>query len=181
VVAVRSFEIEHSEVTVQRYRECVEAGRCSALAMPSEPGLPVTGMTAEQAQNFCAFAGGRLPTPEEWLYAAAGAEGRRYPWGPHGLVCRRASFGLVRGPCGTGATTPELAGARPFGQTPDGVLDLAGNVAELTLSADGQLASHGGSFRSRLASDLKTWSREPFAPATDVGFRCAYAAGSGTL
>lgn len=175
VIAVRSFEIEHSEVTAQRYRLCVEAEACSPLPLPAEPGLPVTGMTAEQAQRFCEFSGGRLPTPEEWLFAAAGAEGRRFPWGPHGLTCRRAAFGLVRGPCATSSTTAEIAGARPAGQTPDGVFDLAGNVAELTKAANGSLSVHGGSYRSRIAGDLKTWSRAPFFPAVDVGFRCAYA------
>ncbi len=176
IVAVRSFQIDQIEVTTHRYQECVRAGLCSAVDGSREPGLPVTSITAQHAEAFCAFAGGRLPTPEEWIFAAAGAEARRFPWGAHGLVCRRAAYGLRRGPCSEGGTTADLAGARPDGKTPEGVLDLAGNVAELSRSARGVVGVHGGSFRSEQASELKSWSSGAVARAADVGFRCVYAA-----
>ena len=71
--------------------------------------------------------------------------------------------------------------ARPDGATPEGVLDLAGNVAEWTLERDGSFAAHGGSFRSALAADLKAWAVEARQTrAGHVGFRCAYAADSNT-
>jgi len=119
--------------------------------------------------------GGRLPTSDEWVIAAAGHDGRRYPWGQTGLVCRRAVFGLVDGPCATGGVGPEIGGMRPDGATPDGVLDLAGNVAEWTVESDGGYAARGGSFRSRVAGELKSWSVEEVDGSADhVGFRCAY-------
>lgn len=147
-----------------------------------EPFLPLTGITAERAEALCEARGGRLPTADEWVFAAAGADGRKYPWGQTGLVCRRAAFGLVSGPCGFAETPgPEAVASRPDGRSPEGAFDLIGNVAEwarLATSGDMPRREHralGGSFRSELASELKVWSQDaPEGPRDDVGFRCAY-------
>jgi formylglycine-generating enzyme required for sulfatase activity len=175
-VVVAAFAIDRSEVTVARFRECANAAACPRISDESEPGRPVRNISPDEAQRFCEFAGGRLPSSDEWLFAAAGAAGRRYPWGNTGLVCRRATFGLVVGPCGVAATGPDFSGARPDGATPEGVLDLSGNVAEWTREPDGSFVARGGSYRSEQAGDLKTWAveaRKTRAPY--VGFRCAYA------
>jgi formylglycine-generating enzyme len=165
---VASFRIDATEVTRDRYR-----GSATSHAS-TEPGLPVTNVTPEAAEAFCLRQRGRLPTAAEWVWAAAGAGARRYAWGNAGLVCRRAVFGLERGPCGNGGG-PELVGSRPDGATPEGVLDLAGNVAEWTREPDGSFAARGGSFRSTSAAELKSWAvasgREK---ALHIGFRCAY-------
>lgn len=173
-VSVTSFLMDNLEVTYHRYQKCVDAGMCKPITTLIEPGRPVTGQSASQAQEFCAFEGGRLPTPAEWIYAATGPEQRRFAWGSHGLVCRRAAYGLVEGPCANEGIFPELAGQRADGKTPDGLLDLSGNVAEWALG-DGSAASlHGGSFRDKTAGRLKVWSTRPPVVADDVGFRCAY-------
>jgi formylglycine-generating enzyme required for sulfatase activity len=181
VVAVQSFLLDRVEVTEDRYAECSRAGMCPARASSPEPGLPVHGVGAGEAEQFCAFAGGRLPTGAEWIFAAAGAEARRYPWGPHGLVCRRAAYGRVNGPCARGARGPDLAGIRNDGRTPEGVLDLAGNVAEWTRDQDGHLALRGGSFASTAAASLKSWAEQPPLASPEAGFRCAYAAPGSTI
>lgn len=174
---VPPFRIDATEVTVARWRACADAGACTPITTP-EPGRPVTGVAPEEAAGFCRHAGGRLPTGDEWRFAAMGAGGRRFPWGRTGLVCRRASYGLERGPCAEGATGPELAGARPDGASPEGALDLVGNVAEWTREPDGHAVARGGSYRSRVAAELKGWSsRAAPAPAADIGFRCAYGVG----
>jgi formylglycine-generating enzyme len=178
---VSAFDLDTQEVTLSRFGKCVAAGACAARAdnSDSEPGLPVRNLSPTDAALFCRFAGGRLPASAEWLFAAAGVNARRYPWGNTGLVCRRAAFGLARGPCGVGGTGPDLAGARPDGGTPEGVLDLAGNVAEWTLEKDGTSRARGGSYRSEQAAELKSWAEEIRAePAPHVGFRCAYSPGS---
>ncbi len=176
-VEVKPFDLDSVEVTVERWSACAANGVCPSLA-PREPGVPVTGIHAEDAEKLCASSGGRLPTGDEWLFAAAGESARRYPWGQTGLVCRRAAFGLVAGPCASGGAGPELAGARPDGRSPEGVLDLAGNVAELAREPDGSVRARGGSFRSSVAGALKSWAAEPFAgPSDHVGFRCAYPPG----
>jgi formylglycine-generating enzyme len=179
-IRVGPFQLDRAEVDHARWAGCVAAGRCRRLP-DSEPGLPVTNVSASEAEAFCRFAGGRLPSSEEWLFAAAGPAARRFPWGQTGLVCRRAVYGLVSGPCGSGARGPDLTGSRPDGATPEGVWDLAGNVAEWTREPDGTSVARGGSFESRLASELKSWSFERSAdPSAHIGLRCAYAFGAST-
>ncbi|MEO6602997.1 MAG: SUMF1/EgtB/PvdO family nonheme iron enzyme [Polyangiaceae bacterium] len=178
-LTVGPFDLDRGEVSVDRFRECSSAAQCPKIAEDSEPGRPVRNVSPEEAARFCAFAGGRLPTSEEWLFAATGSDGRRYPWGNTGLVCRRATFGLVVGPCARAGSGPDFVGARPDGATPEGVQDLAGNVAEWTIERDGSFVARGGSYRSEAAGDLKAWAFEPRQTrAAHVGFRCAYSEAS---
>lgn len=174
-VSVAAFDLDQAEVTIARFRFCAAAEKCPKIPAEAEPGRPVRNVSPGEAASFCAFVGGSLPTSDEWLFAAGGTPARRYPWGNAGLVCRRASFGMARGPCAQGGTGPDIAGARPDGASPEGILDLAGNVAEWTIEPDGSAVARGGSYRSELASDLKTSAfevRQTRAP--HVGFRCAY-------
>jgi formylglycine-generating enzyme required for sulfatase activity len=173
-LSVLPFSIDRGEVDQARYRACMAAGSCPSVTLSAEPGLPVTGVSAEAAAAFCSSAGGRLPSADEWMYAALGQKGHRYPWGAHGLVCRRASFGLVTGPCAQQGITADLPGSRPDGMSPTGVFDLAGNVAEWTLDERGTPGVRGGSFRSKSPAGLKSWSVAPARVADDVGFRCVY-------
>jgi formylglycine-generating enzyme len=160
---VAPFRLDVSEVTRQRFG-----------ASGGEPGLPMTDVSANLAQKFCERQRGRLPTAAEWVFASAGTQARRYAWGNTGLVCRRAAFGLERGPCAQ-AGGPELSGSRPDGGSPEGLMDLTGNVAEWTVEATGQFAARGGSFRSTSAAELKSWAASPSREkALHIGFRCAY-------
>ena len=166
---VAPFRIDVSEVTHERYRACPS---CAAGA--GAPGLPVSNVTPAQAELFCRSQGGRLPTAGEWVFAAAGTAARRYPWGNSGLVCRRAAFGLEQGPCAQ-LGGPELSGSRPDGASPEGVQDLAGNVAEWACEPGGDCTARGGSFRSTSAAELKSWAALPnHGKSPDIGFRCAY-------
>jgi formylglycine-generating enzyme required for sulfatase activity len=160
---VAPFRLDVSEVTRQRYG-----------ASSGEPGLPMTNLSVDDAEAFCRRERGRLPTAAEWVFAAAGAEARRYAWGNSGLVCRRAAFGLVHGPCAQGSG-PELSGSRPDGASPDGLMDLAGNVAEWTREPNRDYSARGGSYRSSSAAELKSWAALPDREkALYIGFRCAY-------
>ena len=137
-------------------------------------------MTRDDAAAYCGRRGGRLPTEDEWLVAAAGAAGHRYPWGETGVVCRRAAFGLAKGPCSAEGAGPDSVGAHGDGDSPEGVHDLAGNVAEWVAArpADPHLGvAKGGSWRSELAAELRVWARlevDPDARDDRVGVRCAY-------
>jgi len=170
---VAAFRLDVAAVTVERFRACAS---CSPHR--GEPGVPVTNLSPTEAAAFCISQHGRLPTAAEWVWAAAGAGARRFAWGNSGLVCRRAAFGLVSGPCANSERVkaqPELVGSRPDGASPDGVLDLIGNVAEWTQEVGGGYAARGGSFRSTSAAELKSWAVLPGREkALHIGFRCAY-------
>jgi formylglycine-generating enzyme len=179
-VVVPPFGLDALEVTEARYGACMAKGACPPPSPPlsGEPGRAVAWVTLDEAARFCRWAGGALPAADQLAFAAAGPGGRRYAWGDTGAVCRRAAWGLVAGPCGWGATGPELSGSHPDGASPEGVLDLAGNVAEWSISAGGAEV-RGGSFADGAASALRAWQRRALPPdtrASRIGFRCAYAA-----
>ncbi len=119
------------------------------------------------------------------MAAAASASNpvRRYPWGDTGAVCRRAAWGLAQGPCAQGADGPDTVGAHPDGDSPLGLHDLAGNVAEWVLATPNDAArlevalAKGGSWATSMASELRICARlELPLEAADprVGFRCVY-------
>src|SRR5690606_8671982 len=106
---------------------------------------PVVAVTWQQASDYCAQAGGRLPTEAEWEYAASsGIAGGIYPWA--GLEPRDAegtylaNFNPGRGVYaahGYAFTAPVTA----FPPTPWGLHNMSGNVAESV--QDSYAASYG--------------------------------------
>lgn len=183
---VEAFAIDRTEVTVAAYRACVEAGACTPpdvaescnWAQPERALHPINCVDWEQAKAYCAFHGARLPTEWEWEKAARGSEGRRNPWGDALADCRLAVIDEGGGnACGAGDTTFAV-GSRPAGATPEGVLDLIGNVWEWTASVrDGSPSPvvRGGAFytepneaRASYLLRFKGSGRGSF-----VGLRCA--------
>jgi formylglycine-generating enzyme required for sulfatase activity len=170
--------VDPRSIRVQAFRiDAFEVTR-GAMGAPTDVARAASGVTRDAAASLCALRGGRLPTEDEWTVAAVSAMNppRRYPWGDTGAVCRRAAWGLRDGPCARGADGPDTVGAHPDGDSPLGIHDLAGNVAEWV--ADGDGIAKGGDWSTSLATDLRIWARlELRAAASDprVGFRCVYA------
>lgn len=140
-VRLSAFALDRYEVTVQRFAVCVEAGACSEPGRQGQPGctyepsessaaLPVTCVDWQQAATFCEWDGGRrLPTEAEWEYAARSSASWSYPWGDL-FACDRAAVG-GGGYCPQNAGgQPAVVGGYPSGDSPEGIHDLAGNVAE---------------------------------------------------
>jgi formylglycine-generating enzyme required for sulfatase activity len=170
-IHVAPFELDAFEIT---------DGRIHPDRDPEDGARAAGGLTRSEVIDFCTSRGGRLPSEDEWVAAAATTKGTRYPWGDTGAVCRRAAWGLVDGPCAHGARGPDTAGAHTTGDGPLGVHDLAGNVAEWVSARgdrDGRGTVVGGSFHDQLAADLRVWSRKTVETATrspTIGGRCAY-------
>lgn len=126
------FFIDASEVTISQYGRCVQAGQCPPPSCPQDfgPDVPVACVSQTAAAAYCAFAGKRLPTEEEWEKAARGIDARTYPWGEDAPNCSRAVFQGC-----TPENTPLPAGERPAGKSPYGTMDQAGNVWEWTATS----------------------------------------------
>jgi formylglycine-generating enzyme required for sulfatase activity len=88
---------------------------------------PVTRVSFFDAMAYAAWFGRTLPTEEQWEKAARGTDGRIYPWGDQfNLRNLNSRASKLRG---TSPVYRYRAGASPFG-----VMDMAGNVWEWTVS-----------------------------------------------
>lgn len=219
-VCLNAFLVDRTQVTVDEYARCVAAGVCSR---PKEYSLtedeswmrmcnfgaeergdhPVNCLTYYQAQTYCSWVKKRLPTEAEWEFAARGTQDRMYPWGNDFPTCQRAIMRVADGTgCGKGRTWP--VGSKPLGATPEGILDLAGNVFEWVedcyaktgyKDCDGVCNNprdacdsdrrmrvvRGGSFLwgEDKATKLRTSFRSMYRPksvAQGIGFRCVKSA-----
>jgi formylglycine-generating enzyme required for sulfatase activity len=211
-VYVSPFSIDRVEVSVAAWRACVQAGACSPapLAVADErflrANLPMSSVTWGEASAYCAWRGARLPTEAEWERAARGTDGRVWPWGNvlkpsafnHGRFAAPDDAGsdlvaLIRPDASDGATFLAPVGAHADGASPEGVLDMAGNVMEWTADyyrpespqSSSTVNPHGpdaGPMRSLRGGSwrqppffARTSYREAAAPdtrSTEVGFRC---------
>lgn len=204
-VHLSAYGIDRYEVTRRQYQQCVRAGVCAPSRVSDArfgPDAPITGIDLAEAETYCAFAGGHVPTEAQWERAARGTDGRRYPWGWQ-FNPRLANLQGVLDGFRVSAPVGSFASVR----SPTGLRDAAGNVWEWTRSAwhpegyvlegesedvdaivyetpgggvpvTGRRATRGGGFQSH-PHELRATFRLPRL-VTDAGFdlgvRCAYRA-----
>jgi formylglycine-generating enzyme required for sulfatase activity len=224
-VALSAYRIDRTEVSIREFEAFATAGGYSNSALWSKdaatwlsghpngagPELrasgrdgdhPVVAVTWYEADAYCRWRGGSLPTEAQWEHAACGNGGTRYPWGDSEEVdapwYAEGKFGHV-----TSVHT------RPVGQQdkglegPFGLLFAAGNVWEWTQDwyhrdaytpssanrdtpatdpvgpTSGTWKTMRGGAYMNLPSYCSCSHREPARPdrlALTTGFRCAYPA-----
>lgn len=142
-VYVSGFFIDTYEVTVAEYKRCVDAGVCSGpkkthkvnrwynYNAPGRSEHPINGVNWYQANDYCVWAGKRLPTEAEWEKAARGEDDRMYPWGDEAPSCAFAVMDDGRG-VGCGKDHTWVVGSKPEGVSPYGAHNMSGNVWEWT-------------------------------------------------
>jgi formylglycine-generating enzyme required for sulfatase activity len=181
---VADFCIDETEVTMQAYRACVDAGKCSVphgqqitcnFHHPERGNHPINCVDYEQAMTYCSAQQRRLPSEVEWEYAAkGGGEERKFSWGneaPEGHTCwnRGGSCPVKSYPAGA-----------------FGLFDMTGNVWEWTSDYFGPYPwpskdptwkiYRGGSWSRRFEKWMVNTLRNRFTPrewGSHLGLRCA--------
>ncbi len=194
-VAIPSFYLDRDEATVANYKACINAGKCGggdvvrgmdaadeATWNPKcnlkrgEGQAPINCVTAKEAEAFCAWRGGRLPSEAEWELAARGPRAKKYVWGAGAPTCDLACWG--KNDSCLDASKEILSctiGSFSEDTTDLGIRDMAGNVAEWTSTGGAERVTRGGSFFKDAEALIATHA-EPRAATSahpTVGFRCA--------
>ena len=168
-VDLGQFWVDKYEVSNADYRECFIAGVCEPAVLHEDrpqdfnkPHQPVVFVSWEDAQTYCSWRGGKLPTEWQWEAAAQG---------------ERLGGAYFRQPYDKGF--PEDTGK--FTANSNGLYDMMGNAYEWTLdwyeSTGGtgkNKVVRGGSWNSaghflRISDRVK---KDPELRYSDVGFRC---------
>lgn len=193
-VTVPTFWMDKTEVTNEEYGDFVRASKHKPppswkndVPPPGHLQLPVTEVSLDDAKAFAEWRSKRdhkkyrLPTEEEWEYAARnGAQDTFYPWGNQWLPDHANLDG----------NAPKAVGSYPAGASRWGVLDLIGNVWEWTSSKEalypgndnltkpspGRFVIRGGDYDDHSSGPMAvTATRRWFNKATDkdksIGFR----------
>ncbi len=129
-IPVAAFYMDKYEVTNEEYAKFVQEKDHdpppqwhSRICPRGKERFPVVGVTWDDATAFAQWKGKRLPTEEEWEFAARGTDGRMYPWGNEWNQKLANIKGKSLKPVGSFPCT-----------SPFEICDLIGNASEWTQS-----------------------------------------------
>jgi formylglycine-generating enzyme required for sulfatase activity len=208
-VELGGFAIDRTEVTVARFTEfAAETGLVTAaereggghewgsgwerragwtfrapFGSPVEDvAEPAVHVSWFEARDFCAWAGGRLPTRAEWQTAAYREEGA----GAAGGFRPGTTYPYPTGQTAEGANTsgddrwPRHAPAAATKAGVNGLYDMGGNAWEWLADREGgQALAAGGSWwygADKMRADAMQWKPAGLY-VVYIGFRCAYDVG----
>jgi formylglycine-generating enzyme required for sulfatase activity len=213
-VHVDAFYLDRLEVRVVDYAKCVVAGYCSTRRLkgyaldggvftpsnkcnweqPYREKFPINCVSHAEAESYCEWMKGALPTEAQWERAARGDDRRRYPWGDEPATCLLTVM-TEEGDEGCGKKRSWSTGMKARDESPFGARDMAGNVREWvadwyaadfyaqtpTTNPQGpergvRRGARGGSFGIAVSKLMRISNRESYTPATrsiHLGFRCA--------
>ena len=222
VTITASFWLSVFETTTAEYAACVSEKKCTApnmanamcggggnkdnnwsLAGPKQDRAqhPVNCVKTSQAKEYCAWAGGFLPSEAQWELAARGrcdengglsgceTSMRTYPWGEAWPVC---GAHYVKKSCGASVVTWPVGVYTSKGYGPYGHGELAGNVGEIvsdtyttSFYAQSKAAGTPNPMNTKISVDRavrggnrraseREWVND-VSETTEIGFRCARA------
>lgn len=173
--------LDTAEVTAKEYQTCVEGKKCndtlvgvctetSTYKVAGKEDHPMVCVDFPQAEDYCKSLGKRLPTHEEWEWAARGRDkGNVYSWGaeaPKDQLCWAGGAAAQKGTC--------PVKAHPGSATPQGLLGMSGNVFEwVTTPLDSAVKlriGRGGSWRDGLANVFRVDRPGSF----EIKYRCGF-------
>ena len=137
-VDLAAFFVDRTEVTNSAFKKFVDAtghkapSNWTGANIPAgRENYPVTGITWQDAADYAAWAGKRLPTEDEWEASARGADGRIYPWGNNW----RAGLANIGSKPDDITSEQYPKGLKEVGQyaqgaSPAGAVDMIGNAWE---------------------------------------------------
>jgi formylglycine-generating enzyme len=200
VVISKGFWMARTETEILAYKRFVGSDPQKERKLPKEAPAwdrrrekenhPIGGAVWDEARDYCAWVGGRLPTEAEWEYAArAGSANQVWPLDSENSR-DKANFSGKKG----NDLFNETAPVKSFDPNAFGLFDMAGNMWEWTADwysptgyqgsperdpkgpADGkEKVARGGSWYSDAKKHLRISIRKPLKPdsaANHVGFRC---------
>jgi formylglycine-generating enzyme required for sulfatase activity len=179
-VKVEPICMDLTETTAESFAACVKAGKCAdtllsrcaaqaTYGVPEKANHPIVCVDFSQASSYCSFVGKRLPTDEEWEWAArGGTKGTRYAWGddtPKDQLCWSGN-GAQKGTCAVGSF--------PRGANPQGILDLTGGVFEFTTTKNDEKSvtrvGRGGSWKDGTEAAFRSSRVGGFGKTYRCGF-----------
>lgn len=178
-VTVRDYCIDLTEVTVGAYKACSKKGTCPTTQLTCNPDssswpagddqLPLNCIDYTDSAKYCGFAGKRLPTEDEWEWAArGGAQGHKFPWGD------KEDWSKVCASTPNKRTLPCRVGSFALGDSPLGVHDMAGSLWEWTTTTRPQDNLQAGNMAIRGGGWDIVIGFPSFASSSRVGYEVTY-------